>query len=61
MRGKEQLSLEEEFENRSIASVRIHVERAIGRVKNYRILKRSYPKLSALSIRPDLVYMFYFN
>ncbi len=37
MRGKTQLSLEEEFETR-IASVRIHVERAIGRIKNYCIL-----------------------
>ena len=33
MRGKEQLSLEEEFETRSIASVRIHVETAIERIK----------------------------
>ena len=33
MKGKEQLSLEEELETRSIASVRIHVERAIERIK----------------------------
>lgn len=39
MRGKAQLSLEEEFETRTIASVRIHVERAIERIKNYRILQ----------------------
>ena len=43
MRGKEQLSLEEEFETRSIASVQIHVERAIERIKNYRILQGVIP------------------
>ena len=32
LRGREQLSLEEEVETRSIASVCIHVERAIERV-----------------------------
>ena len=41
MRGKEQLSLEEEFETRSITSVRIHVETAIERIKNNRILLQS--------------------
>ena len=39
MHGKECLSIEEETETRRIASVRIHVERAIGRIKNFRILK----------------------
>ena len=43
MAGKEQLSLEEELETRSIASVRIHVERAIERIKNYRILQGVIP------------------
>ena len=43
MRGKTQLSLEEEFETRTIASVRIHVERAIERIKNYRILQGVIP------------------
>ena len=43
MKGKEQLSLEEELETRSIASVRIHVERAIERIKNYRILQGIIP------------------
>ena len=38
LRGKEQLSLEE-VETRSIASVCIHVERAIERVNNDRILQ----------------------
>ena len=43
MNGKDQLSAEEETETRRIASVRIHVERAIERVKNYRILQGRYP------------------
>ena len=43
MKGKEQLSLEEELETRSIASVRIHVEWAIERIKNYRILQGVIP------------------
>ena len=43
MNGKDQLSVEEETETRRIASVRIHVERAIERVKNYKILQGRYP------------------
>ncbi len=38
LRGKDHLSVEEEFETRKIASVRIHVERAISRIKTFRIL-----------------------
>ena len=43
LRGKEQLSLEEEVETRIIASIHIHVERAIERVNNYRILQGDIP------------------
>ena len=43
MRGKAQLSLGEEMETRRIASVRIHVERAIERIKNYRVLQGVIP------------------
>ena len=43
MRCKDQLSPEEEDETREIASVRIHVERAIERVKNYNILTQVIP------------------
>ena len=39
LREKNQLSVEEEAETRRIASVRIHIERAIERVKNYHILQ----------------------
>lgn len=38
-RGKSQLSEKEVTETRRIASVRIHVERAINRIKTYRIFK----------------------
>eukprot|EP00794_Sanderia_malayensis_P012584 gene12584-13872_t len=43
MNGKEQLDLIEETETRRIAAVRIHVERAIARVKSFRILKTLLP------------------
>ena len=43
MRNKEHLSIEEETETRRIASVRIHVERAIARIKNFRILSTVFP------------------
>ena len=36
MRGNEHLSLGEEIETRQIASVRIHVERAISRIKTFK-------------------------
>ena len=38
LRGRKQLSEKEVVESRRIASVRIHVERAIRRMKSYRIL-----------------------
>ena len=41
--GRTQLSSKEVQEGRKIASVRIHVERAIGRLKNYNILKGTIP------------------
>ena len=43
MRGKDHLSVEEETETRQIASVRIHVERAISRIKTFRIIKSVFP------------------
>ena len=50
LNGKKQLSLQEENETRKIASVRVHVERAIERVKNYRILQTVFQ----LSMAPEL-------
>ena len=48
MRCKDQLSLEEEDETHDIASVRIHVERAIEGVKNYNILTQIIPNSRGL-------------
>ena len=39
MEGRTQLSADEVLSGRKIASVRVHVERVIGRVKNFSILK----------------------
>ena len=55
LREKDQLSVEEEAETRRIASVFIHVERAIERVKNYCILQGVVP----LSIREQLHYIWF--
>ena len=41
--GKPQLTAEDEAKTRKIASVRVHVERAIARIKNYRILQQVIP------------------
>ena len=48
--GKDQLSLDEELTTRKIASVRVHVERAIARIKSFRILHQDIP----LTIAKDL-------
>ena len=42
-RGRDQLNPEETDETTRIAAVRIHVERAIGRIKNYHILDGNCP------------------
>ena len=43
MEGRTQLPTSEIQEGRRIASVRIHVERAIGRLKNFTILQGTFP------------------
>lgn len=43
MEGREQLPPNEVQKGRQIASLRIHVERAIGRIKNYSILSGTLP------------------
>ena len=42
-REKDHLSIDEETETRRISSVWIHVERAISRIKTFKILKTLYP------------------
>ena len=39
LRGKDHLTIQEEAQTRQIAAIRIHVERAISRIKIFRILK----------------------
>ena len=43
MEGRQQLSASDVKSGRGIASLRIHVERLIGRIKNYAILKGTFP------------------
>ena len=43
MEGRQQLPAEDVRIGRSIASLRIHVERAIGRIKSFSILKETIP------------------
>ena len=50
LREKGSLTIEEETQTRRIASVRVHVERAIRRIKTFRILKTVFP----ISMAADL-------
>ena len=50
MRCKDQLVPDEEDETRQIASVRIDVERAIERIKNFNILRQVIPNTMAEDI-----------
>ena len=43
MGGRDQLSAADVQEGRAIASLRIHVERAIERIKQYKIMKGVFP------------------
>ena len=43
MEGRSQLPPEDVQHGRSIASLRIHVERAIGRMKQFKILTNVFP------------------
>ena len=42
-KGKKQLSQREVETARELSRVRIHIERAIGRIKHYRILQHRFP------------------
>ena len=56
MEGRPQLPPMQVQEGRKIASLRIHVERAIGRIKNYTILKGNIP-VSMARIINQIVYV----
>ena len=43
LEGRQQLPTEEVKRGRQIASLRIHVERAIGRIKQFAILQGNFP------------------
>ena len=53
LEGRKQLPAEEVKKGRQIASVRIHVERAIGRIKNFSILKGELPLVNGSSCQSD--------
>ena len=59
LKGCTQLPPEEIHTSRKIASLRIHVERAIGRIKVYSILKGTIP-LSLLRITNQIVFVYAF-
>lgn len=60
MEGRDQLTAEEVRVGKSIASLRIHVERAIRRVKNFSILKETIP-ISSSRIVMHLFFFFKFS
>ena len=54
LEGQKLLPAEEVKKGRQIASIRIHVERAIGRIKNFSILKGNFP-LSMIRLANQIV------
>ena len=53
-RDKKHLSIQEETETRRIASLRIHVERAIARIKNHNMLKTIFPIAMAAKVNKNM-------
>ena len=51
---RDQLAIWEVEATRRIASLRVHVERAIGRIKNYRLLQLPFP-LTLADLASDIV------
>ncbi len=54
MEGRQQLPAEEIQRGRRIAALRIHVERVIGRIKNFAILKGTLP-ISMIRVANQIV------
>ena len=58
LEGRHQLPAAEVEQGRKIASLRIHVERAIGRLKTFSILKQTIPiSVARLTNQIDCIYM----
>ena len=59
LKGKSQLSEKEMVETRHIASVRIHVERAMERIKNYHVFDKDIPSSSTDLADQIFLYVLY--
>ena len=59
--GEPVLTLKKEQETRRIASVRVHVERAIARIKHYRILQQTYQLSMAADLNKIWIIFFKFQ
>ncbi|XP_002738809.1 uncharacterized protein LOC100367476 [Saccoglossus kowalevskii] len=55
LHGRDRFTVQEEAETKQIAKVRIHVERAIERLKKYRLFQKTIP----LSLAPVVSQMFF--
>ena len=53
MEGRKQLPAEEVLRGRQIASVRIHVERVIGRIKNYSYFENNIANHNGLNSKSN--------
>ena len=54
-KGKKQLSGGEVDTSRQLSSVRIHVERVIGRIKKFRLLQTTLPLLTQVDLLDDIM------
>ena len=61
LNGESQLGLSSENETRQIASVCVHVERAIERVKNFQNITVNFPLLNGPRTEQNMDYMSLFG